>query len=250
MAEEVDDQLLEEAPTLEEGGDSGEAAGEDTDSPAIPPQDDLAVKVQKLESELEEANRRIAGQTRSWQQEEEARQQIEDKLLRIKNEYGILDEDVAGGVQAPTQPSDTNVLSDAVATRLGNLEVRALIADYVLKNPDKSFIFKDESLRLMVEAEAGKILQADMKEFGGVVTEPEKILEKGVKKTLAFYNKLKAEGVKAATQQKTELKETGVDTGGTSQTPKESTGSDEETYSREDYMKGRRTLQNRLRLIE
>jgi len=152
-------------------------------------------------------------------------------------DFSQLDELLDGDEPTPQTKQPVSTIDPAMQNRINMLEFKVLESDFVVNNPDKAFIFKDTKMKENVESSAIKLIQAEMNEYGRVVSKPEEILGKAVDETITFVNKIRADGVKSENEKRKKIETSGADLGGGERPSKPSGDEDEDKpLSKEGYM--------------
>lgn len=241
MAEELENTELQEDPTLpnnEQAGDTGDAE----DGTGTPPSTGSEDKVTALTTELEELKKRVSGQTRSWQEERAARERAETELAKYNKYKEVIDfSELDGLVQENQTPEGQRqkaqpAIDPHIQNRIGSLETMVLEQNYVNHHPDKAFVFKDSDLKAHMESNAVKAIQAEMQEYGRVISKPEDLIDKAVNNTVNFVNKMRAEGVKTVTEKRKKIETSGADLGGITKPDSGSSDEEDKPLSQQDYV--------------
>ena len=161
---------VDENPTLptDEGSDTAGANSGDTGGDTAPPPDNTDAKIKDLEDKLQEATKRISGQSRSWQEERTRAEKAEAELKRYRQYIDPSDLDSLVGGEESTQPN-TPATDPQITNRMNMLEFRLLQSDYALKHPDEAFVFNDTDLKMKAEMESVQIMQKEIAEYGRII---------------------------------------------------------------------------------
>ena len=241
MADETQDSQ-HESPTLpNEGGTETGGTVSDTGSATTSPDNETQLKLQSLEQKLQEAEKRIAGQTRSWQEERAAREKAEQELQKFSKYKDVIDfselDEIVGTDEKPKGQSSPPAF-DPLVNRLSNLEIQVLESNFALQNADKAFVFKDPDLKEKTEVESMKIIQKENAEYGRIISKPDEIISKATEHTIAFINKMKEEGAKSAMEERKKLDDTKSDLNGSQakQAPAKSEEEEQKDLSTDEFV--------------
>ena len=234
----------QEEPTLpDEGGETGgavEDVGGEEDQ--INPPDDLTVKTTALEKEIADLQRRVSGQTKSWQEERARAEKAEAELTKYNKYKEVIDfselDEMVGGDDKPTPQKkiDAPALDPVMQNRINMLELRLLESDYANNNPDKAFIFKDKDLKEKVEASTFRFVQEELNEYGRVISKPDEILGKAVDSAVSFVNRIKADGARSEVEKRQKIETSGADLGGGGKPLKTSEDEEDKPLTQSDYV--------------
>lgn len=253
-----------DSPTLPEeagGGDVGGSVAEDTSEEVFQAPDQGDAEPVDYEKKIEELERRVSGQTRSWQEERARAEKAESELQKYDRYKDVIDfseldgyldeESAAGETLGQTYPgqqyqdpqiSQLQTQLQYLQQKQQYMELENLENSYARTNPQHAHIFRDTELHEKCRGELMKICQQEYQTHGQVVSSPQQILEQSVNKTIAFSNKLKLEGARMESEKRRKIDSTGVGLGG-GEKPTKSSSVDEEDkpLSRSDYIDLQRT---------
>ena len=182
------------------------------DGTAVDPVDDvktLKQEMENLQKQLAENNKRIAGQTRSWQEERAARETAEAakaaaeaKLQRYSKYDGILSDldDDSTKVHTPT-PAPAN---DGISQQLNQVRLELIQTKYAANpnNREKAHIVADPKLKNMVLQEVGRLYSQEQAEYGRQQSSDDELFAKGVDEVAKFVDTLKADGAKIVEEER------------------------------------------------
>ena len=170
-----------------------------------PTGDDAAAALKQenetLKLELEEGKKRLAGQTRSWQEEKAAREAAEAKAVKY-DKYNFLLEDDDGEAEPTRQTTSAPNPSDQTAEQLSQVRLELIETKYIAnpENREKAHIVADSKLKQMVIQEGTAIALRERQEYGNQVSSDEEIFAKGVDEVAKFVDTLKADGAAVANE--------------------------------------------------
>lgn len=165
---------------------------------------ELQQQIDDLQGQLEESQKRIAGQTRSWQDEKARADAAEARVAKFEKYEFLLDDDViepSGGT--PPAPSVPNP-NDQTAAQISQMRLDLMEAKYI-GNPDnreKAHIVADPKLKQMALQEAGNLAVKERQEYGHQVSSDDELFAKGVDEVAKFVDTLKADGAKLVEEER------------------------------------------------
>ncbi len=167
------------------------------------PASELQAKVDELTKQIEEQNKRIAGQTKSWQEERQRREEIEDKVKKYEKYDFLLDDLGENSPAQPVTPTSPKPNDDS-ARQLSQMRLQIIETKYAANpaNKDKAHIVADSKLRNMVYQEAAARAAKETQEYGNVVSSDEEIFAYGVDEVAKFVDTLKTDGARIVEEER------------------------------------------------
>lgn len=218
-----------------------------------PTVDENTAIISDLRGQLAEANKRISGGTKSYQELKAKHDAVEAEAAKYRKyaehiDFSELDALIGGGEPSTRTPqvSTPQGADPETANRLAQLEIKNLTTDFMAKNPDKAFVLQDPDLADKVEIAAFKEVQKERKQYGHVVSTPEEILEKAVNKAYEFHNKLIDKGKKMVTEHREKINSEGTDLGGGEKSTPAS-NEEEGTFDSKSYSRKRHEHNDKIR---
>lgn len=238
---------------VDDGSDEGTPATDDSQ---------VVEKLEALQKQLEENQKRIAGQTRSWQEQKARADQLESKLARYEKYGDILDDlsDDDDGNDQPNHRQPSNQ-PDPNSQQMANMRLQLIETRFIAnpENKDKAHIVADPKLKQMAIQEAGNALKKEQTEYGAQQSTDDELFAKGVAAVAEFVDTLKADGARVVEEERHQmpgnvnLSKRGPSRGNVKTDDVEEDGgfiahSDAETEGfLEEYMSERTNRQNKLR---
>ena len=164
----------------------------------------LSQKIDDLQAQIADSNKRIAGQTRSWQEERARAEAAEAKLQKYAKYDGLLDDD--DSVETPT-PTPATPVNDTVTAQLNQVRLELIETKYAAnpENREKAHIVTDPKLKKMVLSEVYNAMVKEQQEYGHQISTDDALFAKGVDEVSSFVDTLKADGARIVDEERHNL---------------------------------------------
>lgn len=226
----------DDTPTLDSSPDSSDTGISE----------DVLAKIEELEN-------RVAGQTRSWQQLKQEKEQLEqrlsawkqagidpDEIDSIVNEYS--DSGVSNELTGSKKVVTPEQLEERLRWQEGQIRWDLEKANYFRQNPD----YDSEDVRNWFDAQARDIIAREIQQYGQVqTTDVKKLLGKTIKNFKRLEAIVAKRKEKELTTQETKLKETGLPATKAA-TPPDTSG-DDDKLTKEGYVANHQSHLNKIR---